>query len=84
MKSATSEVIPSPGSTPKDVLSEVLRAGAQQMLGKAIQDEVAAYVDEHAGQRNQDGHRLVVRNGSHKSRAIQTGTDHKRGSFRPL
>ena len=73
MTNATNEVIPGPGSTPKDVLTEVLREGAQEMLAKAIHDEVAAYIHEHAGELDENGHRLVVRNGHHKPRTIETG-----------
>ncbi len=73
MSNATNEVIPGPGSTPKDILSEVLREGAQQMLAKAIRDEAAAYVDEHAHERDEDGRRLVARNGYQKQRKIDTG-----------
>lgn len=73
MSNATNEVIPGPGSTPKDVLSEVLREGAQQMLAKAIRDEAAAYVEEHADERDGDDRRLVARNGYKKQRTIETG-----------
>ena len=62
MSNATNEVIPGPGSTPNDLLQEVLREGGQQMLAKAIHSEVAAYVDEHASELDESGHRLVARN----------------------
>ena len=70
---ATNEVIPGPGAAPKDVLSEVLRMGAQEMLGKAIQDEVAAYIDDHVDELDDEGKRLVARNGHKKPRSIETG-----------
>ena len=73
MSNATNEVIPGPGSTVKDILGEILREGAQRMLAEAIQSEVSAYVDEHADERDEDGHRLVVRNGHQKPRKIETG-----------
>ncbi len=63
MSNATNEVIPGPGSTSNDLLQEVLREGAQQMLRKAIHAEVAAYVEEHADALDDDGRRLVARNG---------------------
>ncbi len=72
MSNATNEVIPGPGSTPKDILSEVSGEGAQQMLAKAIRDEAAAYVEEHADERDEYGHRLVARNGYKKQRAIES------------
>ncbi|KPK50432.1 MAG: transposase [Planctomycetes bacterium SM23_25] len=58
---------------PKDVLTEVLREGAQQMLATAIQQEVAEYIEAHAGERDGSGHRLVVRNGHLPQRTIHTG-----------
>ena len=73
MSNATNEVIAGPGSPPNDVLQEILREGAQQMLIKAIHAEVAAYVDEHAEERDGAGRRLVARNGYKKQRAIETG-----------
>ena len=73
MSKTTNEVIPGPGSSVNDILQEILRDGAQQMLTKAIHAEVAAYVDEHAGEVDQDGHRLVARNGHRKPRNIETG-----------
>ena len=73
MSKATNEVIPGPGSTPNDILQEVLREGAQEMLTRAIHVEVATYVDEHADELDEDGHRLVARNGYKKQRRIETG-----------
>ncbi len=59
--------------TPKDVLSEVLRSGAQKMLAAALEAEVDAYLAEHASARDEAGHRQVVRNGRCPERTIQTG-----------
>jgi len=57
----------------RDVLSDILRQGAQQMLAAAIENEVAEYIGGHAQVRDREGHRLVVRNGSLPARKIQTG-----------
>ena len=57
----------------RDVLTEILRQGAQQMLATAIENEVAEYLAAHTDQRDAYGHRLVVRNGHLPERAIQTG-----------
>jgi putative transposase len=57
-----------------NIIDQLLRDGARQMLQKAIEREVAEYIDEHAGERDANGHRLVVRNGSHPKRSIQTGS----------
>jgi putative transposase len=54
------------------MLDELVREGARQMLAVALQAEVAAYIDAHADQVDQDGHRLVVRNGYHQPRQVVT------------
>ncbi len=62
-----------PVDSSQDVLTEILREGAQKMLATAIEAEVGVYVEQHADQRDAEGHRLVVRNGHKAERAIQTG-----------
>mgnify|MGYP000900013453 CR=1 FL=1 len=57
----------------RDVLTEILRTGAQKLLAEAIEQEVEAYLAEHVGERDAAGRQLVVRNGHRKSRAILTG-----------
>jgi putative transposase len=59
--------------TSRDVLTEILRQGAQQMLAATVENEVAEYLSAHADQRDDRGHRLVVRNGYSPERSIQTG-----------
>jgi len=63
----------SSGREARDVLTEILRRGAQQMLATAIENEVAEYIDAHADARDDNGQRLVVRNGHTPSRSILTG-----------
>lgn len=55
-----------------DMLDELAREGARRMLAAALQAEVAAYIDAHAGEVDEHGHRLVVRNGSHAPRQVAT------------
>ncbi|MEJ7707324.1 MAG: hypothetical protein WKF82_08635, partial [Nocardioidaceae bacterium] len=50
------------GSGGASLLDEILRDGARQILAAALQAEVAAYVEAHADQVDEEGHRLVVRN----------------------
>ena len=57
-----------------NVIDQLLRDGARQMLQRAIEREVAAYVEQHAGALDAEGRRLVVRNGFHPKRSIQTGS----------
>ena len=54
------------------MLDEIVRDGARAMLAAALQAEVAAYIDAHAGEVDETGHRLVVRNGYHQSREVVT------------
>lgn len=67
---ATSNIV-SIGS--QDVLTEILREGAQDMLACAVENEVDRYLTQHADKRDANGHRLVVRNGYLPERSIQTG-----------
>ena len=57
----------------RDVLTEILRSGAQDMLAAAIGNEVAEYLRQHADCRDKAGHRQVVRNGSLPERSLLTG-----------
>jgi putative transposase len=54
------------------LLDELVRDGARQMLAAALQAEVASYVEAHADQVDEAGHRLVVRNGHHAEREVTT------------
>jgi transposase-like protein len=54
------------------LLDEIVRDGARQMLAAALRAEVAAYIDAHAGERDEEGRRLVVRNGYHAEREVTT------------
>jgi len=57
----------------KSVFEEVIQRGAREMLLRAIEAEVAGYIDQHAHLRDEAGHRLVVRNGHLPEREILTG-----------
>jgi transposase-like protein len=54
------------------LLDEIVRDGARQMLAAALAAEVAAYIDARAGDVDENGHRLVVRNGYHHQREVLT------------
>jgi transposase-like protein len=54
------------------LLDEIVREGARQMLAAALQAEVAAYIEAHAGEVDEHGRRLVVRNGYHAEREVAT------------
>src|ERR1700678_4016067 len=54
------------------LLDEIVRDGARQMLAAALWAEVAAYIDAHVGEVDENGYRLVVRNGYHDQRTVLT------------
>lgn len=57
----------------KSLLDETLREGAQKLLKEAIENEVEQYIQAHKNAVDDKGNRLVVRNGHHRKRGIQTG-----------
>ena len=57
----------------KDLLTEVLRKGARELLARAVEQEVQEWLGERAGLTDERGRRLVVRNGHLPERTILTG-----------
>jgi transposase-like protein len=53
-------------------LDDIAREGARRMLAAALEAEVEAYLAAHAGERDEAGRRLVVRNGHAKPRQVST------------
>ena len=53
------------GGVGRSLLDEIVRGGARQMLAAALNAEVAAYVEQFGDQLDEQGRRLVVRNGYH-------------------
>jgi predicted amidohydrolase len=54
------------------LIDEIVREGARRMLAEALKAEVDAYIAAHAAERDEDGRRLVVRNGYHQPREVLT------------
>lgn len=54
-------------------IDEICAEGARRMLAAALEAEVDAYVTALADERDERGHRLVVRNGHAEPRTITTG-----------
>ncbi|WP_460836105.1 IS256 family transposase, partial [Nocardioides hungaricus] len=54
------------------LLDEIVRDGARQMLAAALQAEVAAHVEALREELDENGRRLVVRNGFHQPREVTT------------
>jgi putative transposase len=60
------------GGVGRSLLDEIVRDGARQMLAAALRAEVAAYVEQFVDHLDEDGRRLVVRNGYHHEREVLT------------
>ncbi|MYT68357.1 MULTISPECIES: IS256 family transposase [unclassified Streptomyces] len=54
------------------LLDDIVREGARRMLAAALEAEVDQYIAELAGERDEQGRRLVVRNGRHRVRQVTT------------
>ncbi len=61
-----------PAAVGESMLDDLAREGARRMLAAALDAEVAAYIDAHTDQLDENGHRLVVRNGHHAQRQVAT------------
>jgi len=76
MSQTTREPFTFPSSTlttGADMLTEVIRHGARELLAQAVQAEVAEYIDARAHLTDESGRRRVVRNGHLPTREIVTG-----------
>ena len=60
-------------NTTRDMLTEVLREGAQKLLAEAVQAELEELLEEYAAHRDEEGRQSLVRNGYLPKREIQTG-----------
>ena len=54
------------------LIDEIVREGARRMLAEALQAEVDAYIAAFRDERDENGRRLVVRNGTHQPREVLT------------
>ncbi len=74
-------VVPDPNagdgrsSSGGSLIDEIVRESARRMLAEALRAEADAYVARFAEERDENGRRLVVRNGSHQSREVLTSAD---------
>src|SRR5215213_10974483 len=57
----------------RSALDEICAEGARRMQAGALEAEVDAYVAALADERDERGHRLVVRNGHAEARRVTTG-----------
>ena len=73
MKDDTVVFLRQPGTFSDDPLTDILRAGARQLLAQAIEAEVEGHIVAHAELTDAQGRRRVVRHGYLPEREIQTG-----------
>src|SRR5215207_3294307 len=55
-------------------LDDLAREGARRMIATALKAEADEYVERYADERDQDGKRLVVRNGRARERSVTVGS----------
>jgi hypothetical protein len=56
------------------LLDEIARQGTQRMLMTALKWEADSYVERHRGERDEQGHALVVRNRRASTRKVTLGS----------
>ena len=56
-----------------DPLTELLRKGAQELIGQAVESELAELLSQYSDCRTIEGKAAVVRSGYHPQRELQTG-----------
>ena len=57
----------------KAFFEQLLQEGARKLLQAAIENEITEYIEFHQDRRDEDGQRLVVRNGHLPEREIVSG-----------
>ena len=55
-------------------LDELAREGARRMIAAALRAEADEYVERFSDEVDEDGHRLVVRNGRARERRVTVGS----------
>ena len=74
MQEVITKTVEFPSAEATDVLTEILREGAQTLLVQAVEAEVGEWIDRHAHLKDEKGHQQVVRNGRLPDRKITTAT----------
>jgi putative transposase len=57
----------------RSILDQIVRDGARKMLQAALEDEVNTFLEAHSSKVDENGRRLVIRNGYMPSRELVTG-----------
>jgi len=73
MTKTTIAALPDPHGFSPDPLTDVLRAGARDLIQQAVEAELAALLDAHGGETTEDGLARLVRHGHLPEREVMTG-----------
>jgi len=73
MRESSNPIVSLPAASSHDVLTSILREGAQRLLTQAVEAEVAEWIDAHQHVQDGAGHRQIVRNGHLPRRTLMTG-----------
>ena len=73
MRESSNPIVSLPAVSSQDVLTSILRDGAQRLLTQAIEAEVAEWIETHQHVQDEHGHRQIVRNGHLPKRTLLTG-----------
>lgn len=73
MLNVVENTIPTEAESDPMSLDDFARAGARKMLIQALEEEVAAYIERHKNERDENDRALVVRNGHGKARRVTMG-----------
>lgn len=73
MTESTLRALSQPELSIADPLHDLLRQGARDLIARAVEAELAGFLDQYAAHRLEDGRQAVVRNGHLPERTVQTG-----------
>jgi putative transposase len=73
MTKTTITTLPDPHGFSPDPLTDILRAGARDLIQQAVEAELSALLDLHSGDRTEDGRTRLVRHGHLPEREVITG-----------
>lgn len=73
MTNSTLRALPQPEVKSTDPLTDLLRAGARDLIAQAVEAELQALLEHHGQLKLPDGRQAIVRNGFLPERTIQTG-----------
>ncbi len=73
MTKTTITTFPDPHGFSPDPLTDILRAGARDLIQRAVEAELSVLQEAHSGDRTEDGRARLVRHGHLPERDVITG-----------